>query len=79
MKVHRFEISILWSNEDEAFIADVPELPGCKAHGSSQKEALEKAQEAIELWLDTAREFGNPLPEPKGRRLRPRRTDWGLQ
>ena len=59
---------IFWSNEDDAFIADVPELPGCKAHGSSQKEALEKTQEAIELWLDTAREFGDLMPEPKDRR-----------
>ena len=67
--MQRYEIIIFWSNEDEAFIADVPELPGCKAHGSSQKEALEKAQEAIELWLDTAREFGDQIPEPKGRRL----------
>ena len=67
--MHRHEIIIFWSNEDEAFIADVPELPGCRAHGGSQPEALDNAQEAIELWLDTAREFGDPVPEPKGRRL----------
>ena len=67
--MQRYEIIIFWSDEDDAFIADVPELPGCKAHGSSQKEALENAQEAIELRLDTAREFGDPVPEPKGRRL----------
>lgn len=67
--MHRFEIIIFWSNEDDAFIADVPELPGCKAHGNSQKEALENAQGAIELWLKTAREFGDRIPEPKGRRL----------
>ena len=65
--MHRYEIIICWSNEDEAFIAAVPELPGCKAHGNSQREALDNAQEAIELWLDTAREFGDAVPEPKGR------------
>ena len=67
--MHRFEISICWSKEDEAFIADIPELPGCKANGNSPREALDNAQEAIELWLDIAREFGDPVPEPKGRRL----------
>ena len=67
--MHRFEIVIFWSIEDEAFIADVPELPGCTAHGNSQIEAMHNAQEAIELWLDTAQEFGDPVPKPKGRRL----------
>ena len=67
--MYRFEIIIFWSNEDEVFVADVPELAGCKAHGGSQREALDNAQEAIELWLDTARKFGDPIPEPKGRRL----------
>jgi predicted RNase H-like HicB family nuclease len=67
--MHRYEIIIFRSNEDDGFIADVPELPDCKAHGDSPQEALHNAQEAIELWLDTAREFGDPIPEPKGRRL----------
>lgn len=67
--MYRYQLTIFWSDEDDAFIADVPELQGCKAHGNSQKEALENAQEAIELWLDTAREFGDQIPEPKGRRL----------
>ena len=67
--MHRYEIIIFWSDEDDAFIADVPELSGCKAHGNSRKEALENAQDAIQLWLDTAREFGDRIPEPKGRRL----------
>ena len=62
--MHRFEIIIFWRNEDEEFVADVPELSGCTAHGSSQREALDNAQEAIELWLDTAREFGDPIPGP---------------
>ena len=67
--MHRFEIIIFWSNEDEGFIANVPELPGCKAHGGSQRDALDKAEEAIYLRLNTAREFGDPVPQPKGRRL----------
>ena len=67
--MHRYQIIIFWSGEDQAFVADVPELPGCKAHGTSQSEALDNTQEAIELWLDTAREFGDPVPEPKGPRL----------
>ena len=63
------EIIIHWSNEDEAFVAEVPELPGCMAHGDTQELALTNAQEAIQLWIDTAREFGDPVPEAKGRRL----------
>ncbi len=65
----RYEIIIFWSDEDDAFVADVPELPGCMAHGSSYEEALANAKEAIELWLNTAREFGDPTPVPKGRKL----------
>ncbi len=65
----RYEIIIFWSDEDDAFVADVPELPGCMAHGSSYEEALANAREAINLWLNTAREFNDPIPEPKGRKL----------
>lgn len=68
--MHKYEVIIYWSQEDDAFVAEVPELPGCMAHGSSQTAALENANQAIELWLDTAREFNDPIPEPKGRRLR---------
>ncbi len=67
--MHRYEIIIYWSNEDQVFIAEVPELPGCMAHGSTQEAALAHANEAIQLWIDTAREFGDPVPEPKGERL----------
>ena len=67
--VHKYEVIIYWSQEDEAFIADVPELPGCMAHGASQLAALENINQAMELWLDTAREFGDPIPTAKGRRL----------
>lgn len=66
---NKYEIIIFWSDEDEAFVADVPELPGCMAHGSTHAEALGNAQEAVALWVDTARESGRPVPQPKGRRL----------
>lgn len=65
----KYEIILYWSNEDQVFVAEVPELPGCMAHGESLESALENVKTAIELWLDTAREFGDPIPEPKGRRL----------
>ena len=65
----RYEIIIYWSDEDDAYVAEVPELPGCVAHGNTQEEALRNANDAIELWVDTAREFGDPVPEPRGRRL----------
>lgn len=67
--MHKYEIIIYWSNEDQVFIAEVPELPGCKAHGDSQEAALAHANEAIQLWIDTAKEFGHPIPVPKGERL----------
>jgi len=67
--MNKYEIIIYWSAEDSAFIAEVPELPGCAAHGPSQEAALGNVQEAIGLWIETAREFGDPIPEPKGRRL----------
>ncbi len=67
--MHKYEIILFWSAEDNAFVADVPELPGCAAHGATQAEALANAQDAITLWLDTASEFGDPIPQPKGRRL----------
>ena len=63
----RYEIIMYWSSEDEAFIAEVPELPGCMAHGDTQEEALAHIKEAMRLWVDTAREFGDPIPEPRGR------------
>ena len=65
----KYEIILYWSNEDEIFIAEVPELPGCMAHGDTQEEALRNVNDAMGLWIDTAKEFGNPVPEPKGERL----------
>jgi len=67
--MNKYEVIIYWSDEDHAFIAEVPELPGCAAHGGTHEAALANAQEAMLLWLDAAREFGDPIPEPKGRRL----------
>ncbi len=67
--MYKYEIILYWSNEDQAFIAEVPELPGCMAHGQTQEAALKNVNEAIQLWIDTAQEFGDPVPEPKGERL----------
>jgi len=67
--MNKYEVIIYWSNEDAAFIAEVPELPGCAAHGSTQEAALSSAQEATRVWIETANESGDPIPEPKGRRL----------
>lgn len=67
--MERYEIIIYWSTEDCAFVAEVPELPGCMAHGATQEEALGNAKDAVKLWLDTAKDFGDTVPEPRGRRL----------
>ena len=66
---YKYEVIIYWSNEDQLFVAEVPELPGCTAHADSPDTALRNAQDAIQLWIETAEEFGDPVPEPKGRRL----------
>ena len=65
----KYEVIIYWSDEGDAFVADVPELPGCMAHGPTQEAAFRSGQPAMELWLETAREFGHPVPQPRGRRL----------
>lgn len=65
--MERYEIILYWSAEDQVFIAEVPELHGCMAHGETQEAALGNAKQAMSLWLDTAREFGDPIPEPRGR------------
>ena len=67
--MNKYEIIIYWSIEDAAYVAEVPELPGCLAHGSSQEEALKNIQTAIELWIETAQEFNDPIPVPKGEKL----------
>lgn len=68
--MYKYEIIIYWSDDDQAFVAEVPELPGCAAHGDSQGAALASCNDAIALWLDTAKESGRAIPVPKGRRLR---------
>ena len=65
----KYEIIFYWSNEDEAFIAEVPELAGCAADGATRQEALANAEIVIAEWIETARELGRPIPEPKGRLL----------
>ena len=67
--MHRYEIILYWSNEDEAFVAEAPELLGCMAHGDDQQEALKNIQDAMQFWIDTAEELGRPVPQPKGERL----------
>ena len=63
----KYEIIIYWSNEDEAYIAEVPELPGCMADGPTHKEVLENVTQIIEEWIETARELGRNILEPRGR------------
>jgi predicted RNase H-like HicB family nuclease len=63
----RYEVIIFWSHEDEVFLAEVPELPGCMADGATYREALENVEVIIAEWLETARELGRAIPEPKGR------------
>ena len=65
----KYEIILYWSADDEAFIAEVPELPGCAADGPTRQEALANAETAIHEWIETARELGRPIPEPKGSAL----------
>lgn len=67
--MYKYEVILYWCDEDSVFVAEVPELPGCMAHGTMQEEALRNVNEAIRLWIDTAEEFGDPIPEPKGQRL----------
>ncbi|PWJ55063.1 putative RNase H-like HicB family nuclease [Dyadobacter jejuensis] len=63
----KYEVRIYWSNEDDCFIAEVPELKSIMTHGDTQNEALQNAQEVIQLWLEVAKEEGQEIPEPKGK------------
>lgn len=67
----KYQVILYWSDADAVFVAEAPELPGCMAHGSTQEAALQNLRPAMELWIDTAREFGDPVPEPRGQRLTP--------
>lgn len=65
----KYTIVLCWSEDDKAFVAEVPELPGCMAHGPTQAKALGSVRQAIRLWIDTARMHGDPVPPPRGHRL----------
>ena len=65
--MYKYEIILYWSTEDNAYIAEVPELPGCMADGETQKQALENAEVVIAEWIETARSMGRDIPEPRGR------------
>ncbi len=67
MKPPRYEMIIWWSDEDAAFVVDVPELPGCMAHGRTRTAAIKNAEQAIAFWIKTAKADGVPIPEPRGR------------
>ena len=66
---YRYEIILYWSDEDQAFIAEVPELPGCAADGATYGQAIENAQRVIREWIETAKELGRDIPKPRGRLL----------
>jgi len=63
----KYELVIYWSEEDKAFIAEVPELAGCAADGKTYQEALANVEVVIQEWIETAKELGKPIPKPKGR------------
>ena len=65
----KYEVILYWSAEDDAFIAEVPELAGCTADGATRQEALANVETVITEWLETAQELDRPIPKPKGRLL----------
>lgn len=65
--MHRYELIIYWSEEDQAFVVEAPELPGCVADGSTYQEAVANVELIIGEWIETARELGRPIPQPRGR------------
>ena len=67
----KYEIILYWSNADDAFVTEVSELPGCTAYGDTQEDALKHINQAMELWIDTTKEFKDTIQEPKGKRLMP--------
>jgi predicted RNase H-like HicB family nuclease len=66
---YKYEIVIYWSDDDDAFIAEVPDLPGCMADGPTYRDALAAAEEAAALWIETAKELGREIPVSRGHRL----------
>ena len=67
MKPNSYEMVIWWSVEDEAYVVDVPELPGCMAHGDTRQSAIKNAEDTIKFWMKTAKEDGAAIPQPRGR------------
>jgi len=65
--INKYEIIIYWSEDDGAFIAEVPELPGCMADGPTHREALDNVEVVIQEWIDTAKSLGREIPEPRGK------------
>ena len=65
----KYELIIYWSDVDDSFVVEVPELPGCMADGDTYQQAVANAQQVIEEWIETAKELGRPIPKPKGRLL----------
>jgi len=65
----KYEVILYWSEQDQAFIAEVPELPGCAADGATYQEAVANVEVVIREWIETARELGRPIPVPRGRLL----------
>jgi len=63
----RYELIIYWSDEDQALLVEIPELPGCMADGETYEAAVANAQQVIHEWIETAKELGRPVPEPRGR------------
>jgi len=63
----RYELIIYWSKDDDSFVVEVPELPGCMADGKTYAEADKNAEEIIDEWIETARKLGRPIPEPRGK------------
>lgn len=67
VNMHKYERIIYWSEQDKRFIVEVPELPGCMADGETAVQALENAEKIIEEWIETAKETGRDIPQPKGK------------
>ncbi|MDQ6787600.1 MAG: type II toxin-antitoxin system HicB family antitoxin [Acidobacteriota bacterium] len=67
--MRKYEIIIYWDDDDKIFVAEAPELAGCLAHGKTQVDAVKNINEAVERWLETAREFGDKIPAPRHRKL----------
>jgi len=63
----RYELIIYWSKDDDSFVVEVPELPGCMADGRTYAEAVANAEKIIDQWIETARQLGRPIPEPRGK------------